>query len=102
MNELGLIKVSARHAVRLAHEYSHLIERAPARDYVVRTIARREAGGLPLMSADLVIAGKEAREQFPLAATYPLHFRKTYFPGRLHGDPQVEYQRHLRAAQLIA
>jgi hypothetical protein len=101
MNELGLIQVSPRHAVKLAQEYSHLIQRAPARDYVVRTLSFREAGGLPLMSADLVIAGREAREQFPLAATYPLHFRKTYFPGRLHGDPQIEYQRHLRAAQII-
>ena len=35
----------------------------------------------------IVIAGQETRSEFPLAATYPLHFRKTYFPGRLHGDP---------------
>ena len=26
------------------------------------------------------------REQHALAVTYPLHFRKTYFAARLHGD----------------
>ena len=31
---------------------------------------------------------------------YPLHFRKTYFPGRLHGDPKVEFDHHLLASRL--
>ena len=96
-----LIPVSPRHSVLLAEEYCHLIERIPDRDYVVRTLAHRESGGLPLMSADLVIAGREARNLHPLADQYPLHFRKTYFPGRLHGDPEKEFQSQQRASELI-
>jgi len=101
MGESELIKVSPRHAVRLAQAYRHLIKRAPSQDYVAWTLARREANGLPLMLAELVIAGKATREEFELAHTYPLHFKKTYFPGRLHGDPKVEYERHERATELI-
>lgn len=101
MGDSELIKVSPRHAVRLAQAYRHLIKRAPSRDYVAWTLARREANGLPLMLAELVIAGKATREEFELSHTYPLHFRKTYFPGRLHGDPKVEFERHRRATELI-
>jgi hypothetical protein len=101
MGESELIKVSPRHSVRLAQAYRHLIKRAPSQDYVAWTLARREAGGLPLMVAELVIAGKATREEFELAHTYPLHFRKTYFPGRLHGHPKVEFERHRRATELI-
>ena len=77
-----------------------LIAKPQWQDFVVRTRARREANGMPLMAAELVIAGEETRKTHPLAATYPLHFRKTYFPGRLHGDPQVEYEQHLLASKL--
>ncbi|HEX4405013.1 MAG TPA: hypothetical protein VH560_09305 [Polyangia bacterium] len=73
----------------------------PARqDFVVRELVHREANGLPLMSAELVIAGEETRRAHAAANTYPFHFRKTYFPGRMHGDPQVEFDRHLRASEL--
>lgn len=96
-----LIPVSPRHSVMLAEEYCHLIDRMPDRDYVVRTLTHRESGDLPLMSADLVIAGKEARNTHPLADQYPLHFRKTYYPGRLHGDPEVEFDNQQRASELI-
>jgi hypothetical protein len=53
------------------------------------------------MSAEIVIAGEETRAEFPLAKTYPLHFRKTYFPGRLHGDPKDEFEAQRRASELI-
>jgi hypothetical protein len=101
MAESELIKVSPRHSVRLAQAYRHLIKRAPSRDYVVWTLAQREANGLPLMLAELVIAGKATREELELAHTYPLHFKKTYFPGRLRSDPKVEFERHQRATELI-
>jgi hypothetical protein len=101
MSSGRLIPVSQRHSVMLAEEYCHLIDRIPDRDCVVRTLVHRESGGLPLMSAELVIAGKEARRQFPLADEFPLHFRKTYYPGRLHGDPGAEFENHQRAADLI-
>jgi hypothetical protein len=87
--------------VRLAGEYQLLLDRAPRRDFVVHTIERREANGLPLMSAEIVIASAPTRQQYPLAATYPLHFRKTYFAARLHGDPRVEYECSLAASALL-
>lgn len=101
MDEDSLITVSPRHGVRLSMEYMAFIQKAPRTDFVVRTLAKREANGLPLMTAEIVIAGVETREQHALAAEYPLHFRKTYFPGRLHGDPKHEYECQMRASELI-
>ncbi len=100
MDENRPIAVSPRHTVLLAQELFSLIERPPRQDFVVRTQARREANGLPLMTAELIIAGEDTRRMHPAAQTYPLHFRKTYFPGRLHGDPRVEFDQHLLASQL--
>jgi len=91
MDEERLVAVSPQHSVRLAHELVGLLDRPQESDYVVRTIARREANGLPLMSAEIVVAGRETRAQFPLAVTYPLHFRKTYFAARMHGDTAKEF-----------
>ena len=102
MDETRAIAVSPRHCVLLASEFFPLVDRAPRNDFLVRTIARREANDLPLMAAELVIAGEDTRRRHPAAATYPLHFRKTYFRGRMHGDPQVEYEHHLLASQLCA
>lgn len=101
MEDHELIAVSPRHSVRLELEYVTMVKKAPRRDFVVRTIAHREANGMPLMSADIVIAGEETRERFPAARSYPLHFRKTYYPGRLHGDPKHEYDLHAAAAKVI-
>jgi hypothetical protein len=100
VDEARAIAVSPRHTVLLAMELYPLVTKPQWQDFVVRTRARREANGMPLMAAELVIAGQETRKSHPLAATYPLHFRKTYFPGRLHGDPQVEYEQHLLASRL--
>jgi hypothetical protein len=102
VDESRAIAVSPRHTVLLATELYPLIEKPPRQDFVVRTRARREANGMPLMLAELVIAGEETRRAHPAAQTYPLHFRKTYFPGQLHGDPQIEFERHLLASQLSA
>ena len=101
MDDDRVVPVSPRHSVRLAREYVGLIERAPQQDYVVRTIARREANGLPLMSAEIVIAGRETREKFLLARTFPLHFRKTYSPARMHGNPAKEFEYHTLASRII-
>lgn len=101
MDEDITVPVSPRHSVRLAREYVTIVKKGQRRDFVVRTITKREAGGVPLMTAEIVIAGEETREQFPLAQKYPLHFRKTYFPGRLHGDPKDEFDRQARASSLL-
>lgn len=99
--EQMMVPVSPRHEVLLAPEYAQLVTCPPDHDFVMRTIARREANGLPLMSAEMVIAGRETRAQFPLADKYPMHFRKTYFPGRLHGDPGVEFENQKRASEIL-
>ena len=101
MDDHALVSVSPRHSVWLAKEYQHLLEQPPRHDFVVRTLAKRQAGSLMLMTGELVIASRETREQHPLANIYPLHFRKTYFPGRLHGDPKQEFDSHTRASELI-
>ena len=98
----GRIAVSPRHQVALASEYWGLLETPPKRDFVVRTIMRREANDLLLMTAELVIAGEETRMAHPLANTYPLHFRKSYFPGQMHGDPQDEFENQMLASQVSA
>ncbi|HEX4446726.1 MAG TPA: hypothetical protein VH044_08325 [Polyangiaceae bacterium] len=101
MDEHRLIAVSPQHSVRLAREYVELVDRPPQNDYVVRTIARREANGLPLMSAEIVVAGRDTRRQHPLAVTYPLHFRKTYFAARLRGDTAKEFENSTLASQIL-
>jgi hypothetical protein len=95
------VQVSPRHAVTVDDDYWALIQRAPQQDYVVRTLAKRMAGDMPLMSGDLVIASRATREEFPLAAAYPLHFRKTYYPGQMRGDPRGEFERHTLAAEVL-
>jgi hypothetical protein len=101
MDDERLVEVSPHRSVRLAHELVGLIERPQQHDYVVRTIVRREANGLPLMSAEIVIAGRETRERQPLSVTYPLHFRKTYFAARLHGDTAKEFEYQSLASRIL-
>ncbi|MGC4093927.1 MAG: lipopolysaccharide kinase InaA family protein [Polyangiaceae bacterium] len=101
MDEEVLVAVSPRHSVRLAREYQVLLERPPQKDFVVRTITKREAQGMPLVAAEIVIGCEATRQAFPLARQYPLHFRKTYFPGRLHGDPKEEFDRQQEASEIL-
>jgi hypothetical protein len=96
-----VVEVSPRHAVTVDDDYMALIRRAPQQDFVVRTLAKRMAGDMPLMSGELVIASHATREAHPLAATYPLHFRKTYYAGQLRGDPRGEFERHLEASRIL-
>jgi hypothetical protein len=95
------IRVSPFHSVTLDDDYFAMIRRAPQEDFVVRTLATRMAGEEPLMLGELVIAGQAVRERLPLAATYPLHFRKTYAPGHLRGNTQIEFDRHTRASEVL-
>ena len=101
MEAARAVRVSPRHHVMLQQDYLPMIDRAPREDFVVRTLARRMAGPSPLMTGDLVIAGASTRQAFPLAQRYPLHFRKVYYPGRLHGDTQKEFAYQTLASQLV-
>jgi hypothetical protein len=96
------IRVSPRHHIALADDYLQMIDKAPREDFVVRNLARRKAGEMTLMMGDLVIAGAATRDQYELARVYPLHFRKTYYPGKLHGDPGTEFELHQLASTLVA
>jgi hypothetical protein len=78
-----------------------MIQRAPEQDFVVRTLARTMAGDTPLMIGELVIAGRATRDRHPLSNAYPLHFRKTYFPGRLRGNAEIEFDRHNRVSDVL-
>ncbi len=93
MDEDSIVPVSPRHAVRLAREYVTIVEKAQRRDFVVRTITRREAGGVPLMSAEIVIAGEDTRAEFPLSREYPCTFAKLTF-----GAPAWRSQGRIRSA----
>jgi hypothetical protein len=95
------IQVSPRHHVALADDYLHMIDKAPREDFVVRTLARRKVGTMTLMMGELIIAGAATRERYELAGVYPLHFRKTYYPGQLHGDPRTEFELHQQASTLV-
>lgn len=99
--EAMMVAVSPQHALLLAPEYAQLVRYAPDHDFVMRTITRREANGLQLMSAEMVIAGKDTRKAFPLADQYPMHFRKTYYPGRLRGDPSIEFNNQQLASEIL-
>lgn len=85
----------------MGDEYLPMIDKAPREDFVVRTLARRKAGEMTLMMGELVIAGAATRERYELANSYPLHFRKTYYPGKLHGDPRTEFELHQVASTLV-
>jgi hypothetical protein len=101
MDDERLVAVSPQHSVSLANELAVLVERPQQNDYVVRTIAQREVNGLPLMSAEIVIAGRETRQTHPLAVAYPLHFRKTYFAARLRGDTGKEFENLSLASSIL-
>jgi len=101
MNGSRDTQVSPIHHVQLAAEYVELLDHPPQHDFVVRTIERRLANGVPLMSAEIVIAGADTRARHPLTQSYPLHFRKTYFAASLHVAPEIEFERSQRASQLI-
>jgi len=96
------IQVSPRHHVALSDDYLPMIDKAPREDFVVRTLARRKAGEMTLMMGELVIAGAGTRDKYELARVYPLHFRKVYYPGKMHGDPQTEFELHEKASTLVA
>lgn len=101
MDDERRIPVSPKHSVILRGDYAAMVEKAPRGDFVVSTLAKRVAGEMPLMSAELVIAGEATREFHPLTQTYPLHFRKTFYPGQMHGDPAIEFAHQTRASELL-
>jgi hypothetical protein len=95
------VALSDRHVVTVDDDYFALVRRAPEEDFVVRELARAMSSVTPLMVGEMVIAGRATRARHPEAAKYPLHFRKTYFPGRIRGDSEIEFKRHELASAIL-
>lgn len=96
-----MVKLSELHSIELADPYLSLLEKPQQKDYTLHRIYQKEVNGLPLKLAEIVIAGAETRAAIPLAAQFPVHFKKTYFPKSFFTDPKVEYEATRTAAQLL-
>lgn len=96
-----LLSVSPYHQVRLAEVYAHMVEKPPAHDYVVRTLATKKINDQPMVQGELVLAGADTLAAYPLARLYPLHFRKTYYPVCFYQDPAGEFAKHTRVSEVI-
>ncbi len=100
--ENALVPLSPFHSIEVAEGFQHLLARPREKDFSLRSIARKEGpDGRELVQMQLVIAGRQTRKAFPLADRYPIHFLKSYHPWSFHGDPQVEFENHRAAAEIL-
>lgn len=95
------VALSPAHHAQLIPEFEYLIHSPPDRDMVIRTVSRKLSNNLPLIQGHLVIAGKDTLEAYPLARTYPVHFRKTYYPTAFHPPATLEFAKHEKISRLI-
>lgn len=96
------IPLSALHSIEIAEPLRHLLVKPQERDFPLISIARKLGpDGRELVHMELVIAGRQTRETFPLAQRYPVHFLKSYHPWSFHGDPAVEFENTRIAAQIL-
>ncbi|NNC89913.1 MAG: hypothetical protein HKN82_15755 [Akkermansiaceae bacterium] len=96
----SLIAVSPWHSLEIPDGHQELLERPREEDFVLRTLLQREVNGQPLVSGDLVIAGRKTLEAYPLAEQYPVHFRKSYYPICFFQDPAGEEERQLAVSRV--
>ncbi|MCF6313376.1 MAG: hypothetical protein L3J39_13085 [Verrucomicrobiales bacterium] len=96
-----MIELSPYHQIELAPAWEALRDNPPDHDQVIRTISRKMLNDNPLIQGDLVYAGHDTKAEFPLAEEYPVHFRKTYYPGAFHKPPQQEYDHHLQISKIL-
>lgn len=96
-----MIELSPFHHIELAPAWEEMRDNPPDRDQVIRTVSRKLLNDQPLIQGDLVLAGLDTRAEFPLAEKYPVHFRKTYYPGAFHKPPQEEYDHHLQISRIL-
>lgn len=101
-SENASIPLSAFHRIEVAESLRYLLEEPREKDFSLRSIARKEGpDGRELVQMQLVVAGRETRVAYPLAARYPIHFVKAYHPWSFHGDPKVEFENHRAAAAIL-
>lgn len=97
----GHVLLSPHHMVELSSPYAMYVETPPDHDIVLHNISTKLANGEPLIQGELVLAGKDTRVAYELARTYPVHFRKTYYPTCFHQDPVGELNNLNRAAEIL-
>lgn len=97
-----IVRLSPLHRVELAEACAPLLDHPPEKDFPLHTVAlKRAPDGRPLIHSELVIAGRQTREAFPLAREFPVHFLKSFHPWTFHGDPQKEFEYTRRAAEIL-
>lgn len=101
-SEKSLLPLSPFHSIEVAESLRYLLEKPRDNDFSIRSIARKEGpDGRELVKMELVIAGHKTLDAHPLAVRYPIHFVKSYHPWSFHGDPQVEFENHRVAAEIL-
>ena len=99
--EESMVPVSPSYNIELDESVQWMLQSPHEQDYVLRKLSDKSVNGLPLIQGELVIAGSQTREEFPLAEKYPVHFRKTYYPICFHQDPRREFDNQLAASKII-
>jgi len=96
------VPLSPLHSIEIAEGLRYLLTAPRDKDFTIRSIARKAGpDGRELVKMELVIAGWQTRHAHPLAERYPVHFVKSYHPWSFHGDPQVEFDNHRIAAEIL-
>lgn len=95
------VSLSPRHHAQLIPELAYLITSPPDHDMVIRTVSRKLSNGMPLIQGHLVIAGKDTLDAYPLARSFPVHFRKTYYPTAFHPPATLEFAKHEKISTII-
>ncbi|MDF1755045.1 MAG: hypothetical protein P1U89_19810 [Verrucomicrobiales bacterium] len=95
------IALNPNQKVELIPELAALVEKPPDHDVVIRSLSKKQVNDTPLIQGDLVIAGKDTLGNYPEAAQYPVHFRKTYYPTSFHPPATIEYEKHRKIAEIL-
>ena len=97
-----MIALSKVHKIELNQNLKTILKNPRNKDFLVHNImTKRSPNGEPLITTELVIAGKVTRTQFPNAKKYPLHFVKRYGPTSFHSDPKIEYDNSCLVAEIL-
>ncbi len=96
------VPLSPLHSIEIAETFQHLLAKPQEKDFPLHCIDRKTApDGRDLVRMELVIAGRQTLEIFPLARKYPVHFLKSYHPWSFHGNPSVEFENQRAAAAIL-
>lgn len=82
--------------------YGEFVATPPREDITLLSVYENldASGSRPLVLGELVLAGRKTRLTVPETQRYPIHFKKTYFPGA-SGNPKDELKLTKQAADLL-